>query len=487
MSSDTPTHPQQVIRFEYLQSLAWQAENRWSEQVEARVTLTDAAFSSGWLRQHFTGQKGGATDFVILIAIVMHARPLKGDDLQYLVNLGMATAADEGRLYARITDKGLADELGIHRTTVAKSANRLAEASFITILDIPEHLTSFRDSHGQFAGSKVYLLSGELEQFLPKALHARPTHRVALSDTDGDGLTATVTPENEATVSLEPTHRVSLTDTNKRLKDRGGEEVFKQIAPEIVFSHFAQLRGQDYVPNDKDRATLETLEAEGYATDEILAAMQRAAANLDGTLRVARTFAYVIPEIRRQPPENLGEASGSAPGDSNPGERNPFADSTSALPELSAVQIPADILQTIQQIIGRPLTGVERQRLAWLHAELQGEADDPVWPAILAAVKFQLNPQAQQPVAYLRKVLENQPAKPQKPSKDSSRPVTALAKQNPHATEHPPIQVGGLVLTRPKDRPSGYVVPAEENMRNLYEVAAWFLEQEKGNPHADPS
>jgi hypothetical protein len=43
------------------------------------------------------------------------------------------------------------------------------------------------------------------------------------------------------------------------------------------------------------------------------------------------------------------------------------------------------------------------------------------------------------------------------------------------------------MLTRPKDRPGGYVVPAEENMRNLYEVATWFLNQGKENPHADPS
>jgi len=291
-------------------------------------------------------------------------------------------------------------------------------------------------------------------------------------------------------VSLEPTHRVSSTDTHKRLKDRGGGDVFKRIAPEIVFPHFAQLRGQDYVPNDKDRETLAVLEAEGYATDEILSAMQRAAANLDGTLRVARTFAYVIPEIRRQPPKNLGDVSGSSPrsfGGSDPGDSNPGADSASALPELSAVQIPDDVLQAIQQIIGRALTVVESQRLTWLHAELQGESDDPVWPAILAAVKFQLNPQAQQPVAYLRKVLGNQPTKTHQPSTDSSKPESALAKPNPNASDHPPIQVGGLVLTRPKERPGGYVVPAEENMRNLYEVASWFLDQGKGNPLADPS
>ena len=78
-----------------------------------------------------------------------------------------------------------------------------------------------------------------------------------------------------------------------------------------------------------------------------------------------------------------GRINGAYPGDSNSG-----ADSASALPELSAVQILANIHQTIQQIIGRSLTAVESQRLAWPNDELQGEADDSVWPAILAAVKF---------------------------------------------------------------------------------------------------
>jgi len=213
--------------------------------------------------------------------------------------------------------------------------------------------------------------------------------------------------------------------------------------------------------------------------------MQRSANNLDGTLSVARSFAYVIPEVRRLPPENHGDRLGSDPGDSNP-----VADSDSAPLEPSAVQIPVDVQQTIQQIIGRPLTTVESQRLAWLHDESQanaGESSEPAWAAILAAVKFQLNPRAQQPVAYLRKVLGRQMAKPKAHPKGTSKSVSSITVQNSSDSEHPPIQVGGLVLTRPKERPGGYVVPAEENMRNLYEVATWFLDQGKGNPNADPS
>ena len=89
----------QVIHFEFQQSLSWESDSpRWSESLQASVHLTDAALSSGWLRQHFSGRRGGANDFLVLMAIVMHARPLRGADLDYLVGLGMATHQDEGRL-----------------------------------------------------------------------------------------------------------------------------------------------------------------------------------------------------------------------------------------------------------------------------------------------------------------------------------------------------------------------------------------------------
>ncbi len=508
---------QQVIRFEYLQSLAWEGNSRWSEKVEARVTLADAALSSGWLRKHFTGQKGGTTDFVILLAFVMHARPLKGTDLEYLLTLKMASPEDEGRLYARITDLGLADELGMHRTTVAKSAQRLAAAGFITILDIPEHLTAFRDSHGQFAGSKVYLLSGELEKFLPKAL--RPlsdSHRVASGDTDGVGLTDTVSPEISSTVSLQPTHHVGSTDTNIRLEDRGGEEVFNAAGEKIdyptVFTEFTRLLGRGYQPNAKDLETLEALAAEGYTTADILAVMQRVANNLGGSLSVARTFGYLLPEIRRQPPQASTDqsdpeptgsdvsASGSVPDpDSDSGARS------TAQADLSPVQgipLPEDVQVAFLQVVGRVPSPVETQRLVWLQAELNENHPDSApgdsWGQIVAALKFQLNPQANQPVAYLRKVLtkaaKNTPtetaSKLQSSDSQGGSMIVIPQKNRPqvagrkplvpanHDDRYPVIQVGGLALTRPKERTSNYIIPAEENLRNLYDFAAWLSGQE---------
>jgi hypothetical protein len=186
---------QQVIQFEYQQSLAWDSDcPRWSEKLQASVHLTDAAFTSGWLREHFSSRRGGANDFLVLIAIVMHARPLRGADLDYLVRLGMATPEDEGRLYARVTDLGLSDELGMHRTTIAASAERLKESNFIDIAEVPEEV-EYRDSKGRFAGSKVYLLSGQLQKhFLSKDIQPLQSDRVGSTDMD-----------QPSTVSVQPT------------------------------------------------------------------------------------------------------------------------------------------------------------------------------------------------------------------------------------------------------------------------------------------
>lgn len=64
-----------------------------------RVSITSDAIASGWFREHFSGRF--KSDFLVLIAIAMHARPLDGDDLELLVSLHMATPEDRFCLYAR--------------------------------------------------------------------------------------------------------------------------------------------------------------------------------------------------------------------------------------------------------------------------------------------------------------------------------------------------------------------------------------------------
>jgi hypothetical protein len=152
---------QRVLQFEYQQSLVQETDRSgWSEIVTVSIRLLSEAITSGWYRLQFANR---GNDFVILLAIAMHARPLKGDDLIMLVNLHMATQEDEGRLYARVSDAALADELGMSRMTIARATRRLAEDKSIHMVEIPEKLFAFRDSRGRFNGKKVYLIAGDIQ------------------------------------------------------------------------------------------------------------------------------------------------------------------------------------------------------------------------------------------------------------------------------------------------------------------------------------
>ncbi len=490
---------QQVIRFSYTQSLSSDGE-RWSETVEAQVVLSSAALSTGWLKENFTGRKGGALDYIVLTAIIMHARPLKGDDLALFGRLGLATPEDEGRLYARVSDIGLADELGVHRKTIAASARRLAEAGFIAVLDLPD---GFRDSRGRFAGSKAYLVSGEMERYLPKVIEntrgslsatdeEEAPHRGSSSTTDTPDrgtLTATVSPENASTVAVKVPHRGSLTATNINDDEDEEEEeegFLEKIAAERVFARFAVLLGRDYAPTQKDRQLLAQLDKAGYCTADVLAGMERVKDNLGGAMDGVQSFAYVIPEIRRQPPtapENASSAPEEKP-PANPPDSggNPQALGAAVPPENQpleppAVEVPAEIERVFRAVMRREMTPVERQRLVWLHEELSSAAEtgpEAVWKRILDAMKFQLNPFARNPIPYLHKLL-TQPEKPdagsgkkQRLHKKPGDQGTALAKTDD--VEYPPVQFGAITITRPPERKSGYVIPAEETRRGIYDA-----------------
>ena len=125
-------------------------------------------------------------DLAILLSVGLHARPLIGADLQLLMDFGLATINDAGRLYARVTDVGLADILTCHRDTVRHAAERLNARGLLRTVDLPPN---FRDSRGTFAGNTAYLLTGQVL--------TSPNHRAGLAgtvDSNRAGLAGTVRP-----------------------------------------------------------------------------------------------------------------------------------------------------------------------------------------------------------------------------------------------------------------------------------------------------
>jgi hypothetical protein len=266
---------QRVLQFEYQQSLVQDSERSgWSENVSVSVRLLSEAITSGWYRIQFASR---GNDFVILLAIAMHARPLKGEDLKMLVNLHMAEPEDEGRLYARVSDVALAEELGMSRMTIARAEQRLAEDKSIVILEIPKKLTAFRDSHGRFNGNKVCLIAGDIQsRFLEKNIEK--VNRAAFSSTvdmADDGNCAA----KSATVDDRCETKNGRSASNSRInviEDEGDEEETAALV-EAVFSYFARRKGEpDYHPTIKEQIALEKLIRDGFNSKQIIAGIEAA-------------------------------------------------------------------------------------------------------------------------------------------------------------------------------------------------------------------
>ena len=319
---------QRVLQFEYQQSLVQDSDRPgWSEDITVSVRLLSDALTSGWYRERFGGK---GNDFVILIAIAMHARPLKGEDLALLVRLGMATPEDDGRLYARVTDLALADELGMSAKTIMRATERLMEEHAIKIVDIPDINVFFRDSHGRFNGSKVYLLAGDLQsRFLEKRVE------------QNDRWTKSPTVENHRrtkspSVELhrETKSPARWTNVPTNIVDDEDEEEGTAALVERVFAYFAEGKGgSDYHPTVKEQVALKKLLADGFTFEQIIAGIDAAFArpsrpkHFTHCAAIARDLARLqqesrTPETRIQPeprePEAL-EATLKAP-DQQPAE-----------------------------------------------------------------------------------------------------------------------------------------------------------------------
>jgi hypothetical protein len=245
---------QRVLQFEYQQSLVQESERSgWSERFSVSVRILSEAITSGWYRQQFAHR---GNDFIILLAITMHARPLKGDDLKMLLNLHMATPQDEGRLYARVTDVALAEELGISRMTVARATHRLAKDKSLYVVEIPEKQIAYQDSHGRFNGKKVYLLAGDIQsRFLEKNVE-KLNHAAKRCMVEGIHETK------------KSTGRPKL-NINSRTEEEG-EEVLVPFFQEI-FPYFARKKGDlQYHPTIKEQIALEKLVRDGYSLEQII-------------------------------------------------------------------------------------------------------------------------------------------------------------------------------------------------------------------------
>jgi len=237
-----------ILQIEYKQTLGFDGR-RMSESVEVVCKIYYEMLSTGWLRTHLPNSRSRGTDFMTLITLALHARPLRAEDLDLLVSLGAATPEDEGRLYVRVTDLGLSIEMGLKRDTVAASAARLAEYGLVDIYDLPPN---FRDSKGQFAGTKAYLLSGELERIMRPEVLAE----------DNNCAQSTGTAENNVRsadmVEGEDDYRAQSTDT---MEDDEGDRA--QLTGTVEENQDYRAQSTGTVEDGEDNRALLTDTVEG--------------------------------------------------------------------------------------------------------------------------------------------------------------------------------------------------------------------------------
>ena len=360
-----------ILTIEYQQVLRYNSDQQgWSEALDISVRLHAEALTSGWLRDQFTG-RSGPLEFMVLMTITLHTQPLTGKMLQQLLGLGIARPTDEGRMFSMVTDLGLGEELGINRHTVDEVTRRLADRQLLDIWTLPAALRN----QGRFANTKIYILSGTVQQAFVKEITPKPHLISGVDDHRGS---------RPATVDTRASHRGSKPATVKTTSDprRGSsgasnaadpatnvvvdvvdqdQELEVVFSDEAVFAHFAARQGRPSSPTGRDRQAVNELREAGYSLAEILAGIDLAFDRGDQPKR----FAYCARIVQDTPPARLLARSLSTP--EQPAESDQ---------SLTSIAIPADLAEAVEvyQSAGKELRPDVVARLRLLADEYDAAA-----------------------------------------------------------------------------------------------------------------
>jgi len=361
-----------ILTIEYQQVLRYNSDLRgWSEALDISVRLHAEALTSGWLRDQFTG-RSGPLEFMVLMTITLHTQPLTGKMLQQLLRLGIAGPADEGRMFSMVTDLGLGEELGINRHTVDGVTRRLADRQLLDIWTLPAHLRN----QGRFANTKIYVLSGTVQQAFVKEITPKP-HLIGEVEAYRGRSTATVEPDinhrGGSTATVKPPiapHRGRSGASNAAdpatnvvvdvVVDQD-QELDVVFSDDAVFAHFAARQGRPSSPTGRDRQAVNELREAGYSLAEILAGIDLAFDRGDQPKR----FAYCARIVQDTPPARLLARSLSTP--ELPAESDQL---------LAPLAIPADLAAAVEvyQSAGKDLRPDVLARLRLLADECDAAA-----------------------------------------------------------------------------------------------------------------
>jgi len=377
----------------------------------------------------------------VLVALARHLRPLVGPELDYAIQLGLATSDDAGKLTTFVTDVTLANELQLHRTTIQGALQEWVREGLLTIATAPYQV---RTLDGRYQLGRLIMLSLAAGQ----AVRAGPTplSRAEKSSTDRVEKTDTVPPfsaQKRRRVEKTDTVRVEKTDTKSDGVVVDGDNLSEE--DDAIFRAFAAARQQAYHPTARDRSLLAQLRAAGYQPAEILAAIQRGVAAALAAGQRPRRFSYVVPIVREQPPGATPARLVVLPEVTPPVQPGP-AEEPAALPAVAVPQValnqtstePAPVpsgpvnadLATLQNFCaarGLPLTPAQLQDLLLLardYAAAAARVEQTGLDWVQAALQA-VDSSVAHPVRYVRAILKRWQAQPPPPRRPAAAPVTA--------------------------------------------------------------
>lgn len=226
----------EVVRINYTEGLSVSASGTARPIRKVEVVFDYAALTTGFLAKL---SQGGAA-LAVLIGLALHARPLIGDEFQLFLLAGLVAAEDLARLFCWVTKSGLAEELGIHRTTVDRAINWLNENSVVKVITLPDDFVrKWLHTQGKFTGQQVYILTADGLLRTSDIKHSEPPSETVSQNvtrpiiTVSQNVTRDVA-KCDSAVSQNTTLRVTKCDTNKEEELNEEEEnsaVSKQEIP----------------------------------------------------------------------------------------------------------------------------------------------------------------------------------------------------------------------------------------------------------------
>lgn len=149
-----------VFEVRHTQSLWSGGEGPLDETSKIELVITKEAIASGFLEQ--LQQRDAGSALLVLIILVLHTRPLVGEEWELLAQHWLVTKAEQGRLFCWLTRQGIAAALNTQWRTVDRAIQWLIAHELVREIPMPaEFVARFvqTKARGQSNSEVLYILN----------------------------------------------------------------------------------------------------------------------------------------------------------------------------------------------------------------------------------------------------------------------------------------------------------------------------------------